>query len=318
MKPVIKIKNYVRRHTSPVDLATLQGKGFKKLNLITLSKINKLIALAVESTFEKFSHSLNPVDAQRIEEEVQKELGRRIREQGRQNPESVGEATAPAAPTAESPKPAKDSERTVGHRESAAKHGPVGSAAPPPLQVQSPPGAGQGRAEPSRGADASPDRLEDLETAIRGLIVRVLEEEFDRLRPTADIGRESRALDFKIELDRIIAISAVDPDAGRLPEIVNQISNQRTDLLERRLDKLKSELLEMEVAMERLAAQNQNSGLASIYREIQGLNRLDKGYAKKKSLLQCIFESNLKLQSRLASGSAGPRPGKRNEARHET
>ena len=90
VKPVIKIKNYVRRHTSPVDITTLQGKGFKKLNLITLSKINKLIALAVESTFEKFSHCLNPVDAQRIEEEVQKEQGRRIREQGRQNPESVG------------------------------------------------------------------------------------------------------------------------------------------------------------------------------------------------------------------------------------
>lgn len=318
VKPVIKIKNYVRRHTSPVDLTTLQGKGFKKLNLITLSKINKLITLAVESTFEKFSHSLNEVDARRIEEEVQKELGRRLREPGRQDPKSVGEAAAPAAPKSESPKPAKISGRTVGHPESAVEHGPVGSVAPPRLQIQPPRGAGQDRTEPSRGADASPDGLADLETAVRGLIARVLEEEFDRLRPTADIGRESRALDFKIELDRIIAASTVDPDTGRLPQIVNQISNQRTDLLERRLEKLKNELLEMEVAMERLAAQNQNPGLASIFREIQGLNQLDKGYAKKKGLLQCIFESNLKLQFRSTSGSTGPGPPDRNEARHGT
>ena len=75
-------------------------------------------------------------------------------------------------------------------------------------------------------------------------------------------------------------------------------SRQRVPLLERRLKRLVSHLRDLEVKLEELAAQqNVDSGIASIYHEVQGLNRSDRLFEQKKAALANIFEDNLKLQS---------------------
>jgi hypothetical protein len=115
--------------------------------------------------------------------------------------------------------------------------------------------------------------LEQAEVLARAL------SELDRARSELDEARESRDGEY---LDRIA-------------------------MLERRVTKLLEALHQTEEKLVKVAnARSLDAdGLASIYREVQGLAGDEKDFELKKKLMAAIFEANVELRRALAGGEAG-------------
>ena len=78
-----------------------------------------------------------------------------------------------------------------------------------------------------------------------------------------------------------------------------QMAEHRREVanFERRISKLTSSLELTEEELKRIAAaKGIDPGVASIYRDVQGLDAGDADYETKKELMSCIFEANLTLQ----------------------
>ena len=74
-------------------------------------------------------------------------------------------------------------------------------------------------------------------------------------------------------------------------------SRRETRQLERRITKLAGLLEQTEGELRRTRARGaQETGVASIYSEVQGLDEGDGRLEQKKDLMKCIFEANLELQ----------------------
>ena len=74
---------------------------------------------------------------------------------------------------------------------------------------------------------------------------------------------------------------------------------EKIDLLERRVTKLKDLLDATEQELGRVAAsRGADSGVASIYRSVQGLRGDERNFESKKEMLTLIFEANLELQKK--------------------
>jgi hypothetical protein len=173
-KPVVRFNNFVRKHTHGVDLETLNQQGITKVKLLTFSKINELIALAVQKALEKYGSQFDRRDATEVQEEVREEIRREV-------------AAASAA-------------------QANGANGEAAHAPPAPPSV--------------------------------------------------------------------------------------------SEILERRIEKLRNQLQATEAALERaltLKGEDED-GVSSIYREVQGLKLADQLYEKKKGMLKVIFEENYQLQ----------------------
>lgn len=80
---------------------------------------------------------------------------------------------------------------------------------------------------------------------------------------------------------------------------VRSVEQERVDLLERRLTKLRAALAQQERELAELARRAQlDPGVASIYREVQGLSPEASDREAKAQLLRSIFEQNLMLQGK--------------------
>jgi len=81
------------------------------------------------------------------------------------------------------------------------------------------------------------------------------------------------------------------------------LESQKTiDNLERRVAKLTESLGLTEAELKRVAQmKNIDLGVASIYRNVQGLSADEAGAEQKKEMLKNIFESNMALRAQLSS-----------------
>jgi len=127
----------------------------------------------------------------------------------------------------------------------------------------------------------------DLARALEIDLVRLLRAEDPRALLKSVIEREgqrrARALSTALE-------QALGPE------------RERAEVLERRVAKLRGELERMErslVELERRSAVD--TGVASIYKEVQGLDEHEQALEAKRGLLRSIFEANLELQRHHAS-----------------
>ena len=76
---------------------------------------------------------------------------------------------------------------------------------------------------------------------------------------------------------------------------------RQIDILERRIVKLTRLLEETEANLQRIAAmKNLDLGIASVYRDVQGLSSEEQALALKRSLMREIFQANLKLKTAIA------------------
>ena len=75
--------------------------------------------------------------------------------------------------------------------------------------------------------------------------------------------------------------------------------DDHVDKLERRVAKLVHSLEETEAALNRVAAmKNIDSGIASLYRAVQGLSPEESNRALKKEMMEMIFKANVELQKK--------------------
>ncbi len=315
-KPNIKIQDYVRRHTNPVNLRTLHDKGFKKVNLITLKKINHLIKNAVERTFEKYQNQIHKIDRDQIEIEVSETVKKTLSDlnfpETEQQPESESiqpiQATASEgiqAQTLNENKPSIEVNEVSSFLTESPKlvENPEEPEASP-IQFTIPRQALKRATTPfvspsSLSEDPKVEELSDeLKPSMKSFITRILEEERQQMGLKGDKPTKSFMNTLQEGLDQIIE-SAFDKQREREFNTAKAVSEGREEVLERRLEKLKKELLEMEISLEKMANEKGiDPGLASIYQEVQGLNQVDQNYEKKKGLLQGIFEANLKIQAK--------------------
>jgi hypothetical protein len=73
-KPSVKIDQFVRKHSSAIDVQRLRQRGLTTINCLTLSKINELVAVAVAKAFQKYQAHWSRQEAARIESEARAEL----------------------------------------------------------------------------------------------------------------------------------------------------------------------------------------------------------------------------------------------------
>jgi len=79
-------------------------------------------------------------------------------------------------------------------------------------------------------------------------------------------------------------------------------ARRQIDLLERRLAKMTRLLEEKEQEVAITAARPSESGVASVFREVQGLDGSGEEVERKKALMSRIFEANLDLRKQIISG----------------
>jgi len=139
------------------------------------------------------------------------------------------------------------------------------------------------------------DRVTELKSGGPSLsdIERRVREAFDssRLAGAAPTRLERQILGFaaqvaQAELER----------AGRATDI------EEVERLERRISKLTGSMSQMEVALSKLSKMKDvDTGVASIYRTVQGLVNYDEMLDRKQEMLRDIFESNIALKDELGS-----------------
>ncbi len=316
-KPVVKIDKFVRKNTQSVDVETLNQKGVTRVNFLTLSKINEMIALAVQRAVVKYQRSLDAADAGRIHEEARAEVAEELKRTGKPpEPAPAGESRIPHPPEPSPPPPLSvppavegppvspgsvAAQATVGgaaaegtasdgaaSEKIASEGSPERLSAPTALETRPP--------APVAPGVVSADRLGEVEECIHRMLRDLLSRECplhvlpDGGTTPADMKRLERQLQSAVS-------RALAAERERLMEAIEEAAAYRTELLERRLEKVKQKLREMEDRLHRLATEKGiDPGLLSVYREIQGLSLLDGQYEKKKGMLQLIFEENVQLQ----------------------
>jgi len=138
----------------------------------------------------------------------------------------------------------------------------------------------------------------DASPALRVLQL-MLEERLQRLG-----GPLSERADLRHLLARLALEQAL---SSEVPSAADEASLRDLDVLERRAAKLERALLDARTALAYVSGlEHVEVGLASIYRQVQGLAPDDPRREQKSGALTKIFAANLELRQRLAGSAAGP------------
>lgn len=120
----------------------------------------------------------------------------------------------------------------------------------------------------------------------------------DGMRILAGIGSDSRPPEARTAAE---AEAQADLASREQRELDYQ---RQIDNLERRISKLNDMLAKTEEDLARMAATKDiDTGVASVYRNVQGVSALDEAKALKKDLMQKIFEANLELKNAVTKHS---------------
>ncbi|MEL6712998.1 MAG: hypothetical protein AAFP86_04450 [Planctomycetota bacterium] len=94
--------------------------------------------------------------------------------------------------------------------------------------------------------------------------------------------------------------------AARPGPLKDSQARRQIEVLERRLAKMARLLEDRDQLLAGRQAPAEDEGVASIYREVQGIQGRTAEVKQKKALMSKIFEANLDLRKRIISGSPGP------------
>lgn len=141
----------------------------------------------------------------------------------------------------------------------------------------------------------------DVQTGLLGLLRGARDVETAR----RDIAEQRRSLQG--DLDAIVRerSPAADLDrrsiaAGSEAERATRDRDITIDRLERRVAKLITTLEQTELALRRAqVAQSLDTGIASLYRVVQGLSGIDPQAEQKRAMMREIFQANVELRSTL-------------------
>lgn len=181
------------------------------------------------------------------------------------------------------------------------------------------------RARSTRRSDAerAHDILVESGTPILGSIFNDSRTE----GPLGDVGRANRSFQRAVRAERPVASVGIEelpaaredhpPASNGRPFSTNggptrdapmpavngsEAAHQRQiDILERRISKLTQLLEQTEANLQRISAMKDvDPGIASIYRNVQGLSSEEEALAFKRSLMREIFQANLDLKTAMA------------------
>jgi chaperonin cofactor prefoldin len=146
------------------------------------------------------------------------------------------------------------------------------------------------------GLPEVPVEASGFEETLRTAALARVEEALRRLGRNADprVTSEIGALSNEIAA---IAGRLLDQANNENVEEARRRHEERVNLLERRIRKLQTSLSDTESMLQRLQqAANEDKGVASIYREPQGLAPSDDRFEQKRHLLAEIFKLNVELR----------------------
>ncbi len=271
-KPIVKVDNFVRKHTKAVDLEILNQQGFTKVNYLTFSKINDLIARAVLRALEKYEKTWSEQQAQKIQEEAKAEVRQQL------------------PLMEESPEPTHLFRKKQVLKEDVESIKPLVESRINELEDEKKLGV------ESEILAFTEKSFAQLERQMSAALSRFLKEEGEAYFSGAGVSPQNGLRHLREDLKRAVNDTLLG-ERHRLLDFLAQASFQKTDLLQRRLKKLKGHLAEMEEALKKLSEASEiDEGLPSIYREIQGLSLEDTQFEKKRGMLKLIFEENMQLQ----------------------
>jgi hypothetical protein len=174
------------------------------------------------------------------------------------------------------------------------------------------------------------DFLAELERSRDGIVAQsrkakaeleTVQAEVERQRRLREIRKDSAELvaGLEAQLEEIFAKESGDPEKLKaavlaaskkaLGEAASQLadeaeSDKRIAQLERRITKLNSSLQNAEALIQRLASMKDvETGVASIYRSVQGLSLEGDQVEAKKEMLKSIFDANVELRQDLRRAS---------------
>jgi hypothetical protein len=143
--------------------------------------------------------------------------------------------------------------------------------------------------------DEAPRALASIETVRKAPGI-------DAPAPAQPAPARERATSARLAIDALPALSPrriddADPAFASYPIVAGRI-----ELLERRIDKLSRVLDSIDARLARLEGGSRISeeGVASVYREVQGIEVDSPNVALKRQLMAAIFEANLALRTRSA------------------
>lgn len=161
------------------------------------------------------------------------------------------------------------------------------------------------------------EELQGLESELQKMRAGGREAASRAFKKRADAGSEDRAGEVAAEIRKlfaaaetegtdlrelerkIVALSAkaMEGERERVLELQSDDHEKRIDLLERRISKLKGSLEKADLIIQRLhKIKAIDPGVASIYRDVQGLSDADDDFETKSELLTGIFQANMALQ----------------------
>jgi len=123
---------------------------------------------------------------------------------------------------------------------------------------------------------------------------------FDR----AEAG-ELTLQELRAEVDALVQASSSE-GRGRMLDAWAVERDRQVDLLRRRINKLNRSLEASEEALQRLSSHaEEDPGIASIYRTVQGLEMTANHLARKRVMLAEIYRANLRLREQFTNGLGG-------------
>lgn len=134
-------------------------------------------------------------------------------------------------------------------------------------------------------------RIEDLPGDSVGQEIR------DLFRAHPDREEDLDALEARITTAALAALEGAKERA--VAEKVKEYTD-RVDILERRITKLKDVLDTTETELRRIATlKGVDSGIASVYRSVQGLSEEEGDFGRKQEILTVLFEANVRLRKQI-------------------
>jgi len=146
--------------------------------------------------------------------------------------------------------------------------------------------------------EARRSELEEKERRLEGGDLGVEDDTFER-RLRAVFAARSASRDPELEGEVVrVALEELGGMRSRAQEKRRAEGRRETRQLERRIAKLAGLLEQTEGELRRSRAGKAiDPGLASVFAEVQGLDRGDERFTQKQDLMKCIFEANLALQN---------------------
>lgn len=116
------------------------------------------------------------------------------------------------------------------------------------------------------------------------------------------LGQNGANVEFAEERVLELVMDVVSSERKSADEARQALRDREVENLQRRIKKLNETLGQTELRLQQVAAmKNIDTGISSIYRDVQGVDGGDGQAGKKKELMSEIFKANLKLQKRTGS-----------------